>query len=36
VTDYVEFPRRGHSLALDDGWPDVADTVLAWLKDHSL
>ena len=35
-TDFVEFPRRGHTLALDDGWPDVADTVLAWLKDHSL
>jgi non-heme chloroperoxidase len=36
VTDYQEFPDRGHTLALDSGWRDVADAVLAWLKDHSL
>ena len=36
VTDYLEFPGRGHTLALDTGWPDVAESVLAWLKDHSL
>jgi non-heme chloroperoxidase len=36
VTDYQEFPDRGHSLALDGGWHDVADAVLAWLKQHSL
>jgi non-heme chloroperoxidase len=36
VTDYQEFPDRGHSLALDDGWRDVADAVLAWLKKRSL
>ena len=36
VTDYKEFPDRGHSLALDNGWREVADTVLSWLKDHSL
>ena len=36
VTDYKEFPDRGHSLALDSGWQDVADAALAWLKDHSL
>jgi non-heme chloroperoxidase len=36
VTDYTEFPDRGHTLALDSGWHEVADTVLAWLKDHSL
>jgi hypothetical protein len=36
VTDYKEFPDRGHSLALDSGWPEVADAALAWLKGHSL
>jgi pimeloyl-ACP methyl ester carboxylesterase len=36
VTDYKEFPTRGHSLALDSGWPEVADAVLDWLKQHAL
>ncbi len=36
VTDYKEFPDRGHSLALDGGWQEVADTVLTWLREHSL
>jgi hypothetical protein len=36
VTDYKEFPDRGHSLALDSGWHEVADFTLAWLKEHSL
>jgi hypothetical protein len=27
---------RGHSLALDSGWHEVTDTVLTWLKEHSL
>jgi pimeloyl-ACP methyl ester carboxylesterase len=36
VTDYREFPDRGHTLALDSGWRSVADTVLAWLTEHSL
>src|SRR5207249_1755795 len=36
VTDYKEFPDRGHSLALDSGWHDVADAVLTWLREHSL
>jgi non-heme chloroperoxidase len=34
VTDYREFPDRGHSLALDSGWREVAETVLTWLKQH--
>src|SRR6266542_5607164 len=25
VTDYKEFPDRGHSLTIDSGWRDVAD-----------
>jgi non-heme chloroperoxidase len=36
VTDYKEFPDRGHSLALDSGWHEVADAALTWLKEHSL
>ena len=36
VTDFKEFHDRGHSLALDKGWRDVADYTLAWLKRHSL
>jgi pimeloyl-ACP methyl ester carboxylesterase len=36
VTDFTEFPDRGHSLTIDRGWRDVADAVLAWLKHHSL
>jgi pimeloyl-ACP methyl ester carboxylesterase len=36
VTDLKEFPDRGHSLALDNGWPDVADAVLEWLEERPL
>jgi non-heme chloroperoxidase len=36
VTEIKEFPDRGHSLALDSGWREVADAVLAWLRGHSL
>jgi non-heme chloroperoxidase len=36
VTDYKEFPDRGHSLTIDSGWREVADSVLAWLKERSL
>ena len=35
VTDYKEFPDRGHSLALDNRWREVADTVLSWLKERA-
>jgi non-heme chloroperoxidase len=36
ITDLKEFPNRGHSLCVDHGWRDVADAVLAWLKERSL
>jgi non-heme chloroperoxidase len=36
VTDYKEFPDRGHSLTIDRGWREVADAVLAWLKERPL
>ena len=35
VTDFKEFPAKGHSLALDTGWHEVADFVLGWLEQHS-
>jgi alpha-beta hydrolase superfamily lysophospholipase len=36
VTELREFPDRGHSLALDSRWAEVADSVLAWLRAQSL
>jgi pimeloyl-ACP methyl ester carboxylesterase len=36
VTDYQEFPDRGHTLALDDGWREIADSVLGWLDRQPL
>jgi pimeloyl-ACP methyl ester carboxylesterase len=36
LTEYKEFPDRGHSLALDNGWRQVADATLSWLRQHSL
>jgi len=32
VTEFVEIPGRGHSLTIDDGWRDVADTALAFVQ----
>ena len=32
VTEIVEIPNRGHSLTIDSGWRDVADTALAFVK----
>jgi non-heme chloroperoxidase len=36
VTDLREFPDRGHSLCIDSGWQEVAETVLEWLKAQAL
>ena len=36
VTELKKFEGRGHSLTVDSGWHDVAEAVLAWLKDHDL
>jgi pimeloyl-ACP methyl ester carboxylesterase len=33
ITDFIEFEGRGHSLAFDSGWADVAGDVLAWLDE---
>jgi non-heme chloroperoxidase len=31
VTEFREFPDRGHSLTVDSGWPEVAQAALDWL-----
>jgi pimeloyl-ACP methyl ester carboxylesterase len=36
VTDLIEFPDRGHSLTIDGGWREVADTALLWLHKQGL
>ncbi|WP_433211916.1 alpha/beta hydrolase [Dactylosporangium sp. CS-047395] len=36
VTDILTFPDRAHSLTIDSGWREVADTCLTWLKEQSL
>ncbi|WP_406832893.1 alpha/beta hydrolase [Pedococcus sp. KACC 23699] len=36
VTDIVTFPDRGHSLTIDSGWREVAETCLRWLKEQEL
>ena len=32
VTEIVAIPDRGHSLTIDSGWRDVADTALAFIR----
>jgi non-heme chloroperoxidase len=32
VTEFVEIPGRGHALVIDNGWRDVADIALAFVK----
>ncbi|GIF20738.1 pimeloyl-ACP methyl ester carboxylesterase [Actinoplanes tereljensis] len=36
VTDLIEFADRGHSLTIDSGWTEVADTSLTWLRKQGL
>ena len=36
VTDLVEFADRGHSLTIDHGWTDVAQSCLSWLDAQEL
>jgi alpha-beta hydrolase superfamily lysophospholipase len=36
VTELIEFLDRGHSLTIDHGWREVAETSLDWLKKHSI
>ena len=32
VTEIAKIPNRGHSLTIDSGWREVADTALAFVK----
>ena len=32
TTELTEFADRGHSLIIDPGWREIADSVLSWLK----
>jgi pimeloyl-ACP methyl ester carboxylesterase len=32
VTEIVKIPNRGHSLTIDSGWREVAETALAFVK----
>lgn len=36
VTELVTFANRGHSLTIDHGWEEVAQTSLDFLKSHSI
>ncbi|MFF0267660.1 alpha/beta hydrolase [Kribbella sp. NPDC004536] len=36
VTELKTFPDRGHSLIIDSGWGEIADTCLTWLRAQSL
>jgi pimeloyl-ACP methyl ester carboxylesterase len=35
VTEITEMPNRGHSLVIDSGWREVAETALAFIKQHT-
>jgi hypothetical protein len=32
VTEIVEMPNRGHALTIDNGWREVADKALSFVK----
>ena len=32
VTEIIEMPNRGHALTIDNGWKEVADTALAFVR----
>ncbi len=36
VTELRQFEGRGHSLTIDSGWKEVAESVLGWLKSKGL
>jgi len=35
VTEIIEIPSRGHSLTIDSGWREVAETSLAFVLKHT-
>jgi non-heme chloroperoxidase len=36
ITDFVEFPDRGHSLTIDSGWREVAQYAVDWLQQRHI
>ena len=36
VTEIVKIPNRGHSLTIDSGWQEVAQTALDFLKKNDI
>jgi non-heme chloroperoxidase len=34
VTEIKEIADRGHSLTIDHGWQEVAETALAFIEKH--
>ncbi len=36
VTEFREFPDRGHSLTVDSGWAEVAQAALDWLSKQGI
>jgi alpha-beta hydrolase superfamily lysophospholipase len=36
TTELLEFPDRGHSLVIDNGWREIADACLSWLNKQGL
>jgi len=32
ITEIVEIPNRGHSLTIDHGWREVAETALQFVR----
>jgi hypothetical protein len=32
VTEIAEMPDRGHALTIDNGWREVADTAMAFIR----
>jgi len=36
ITELKSFPNRGHSLALDHGWNEIAEYSLNWLNEKGL
>ena len=35
ITEIVKIAGRGHSLTIDDGWREVADTALAFVQKYA-
>ncbi len=33
MTRFVEIPNRGHSLTIDDGWDEVAQVALDFIRE---